>query len=207
MGEPSQITRVCFETIAHDLRLLLRLAAGRNGQPSAVILDGRTVHRAPESGADTGYDGHKRRKGREGHLAVDTLGYLMATAITPANAQERTQVAEMATLGQQVTGQAVELAYVDQGYTGDEPAEAAAAQGVQLDVIKLPEAARLTPSATAMSLCHQPCVCDSQARCRRHSQASSLARRVVGVFDVLMPLPLARFMRLCRRQQVLSYPW
>ena len=41
----------CFEAIAHDLRLLLRLAAGRSGQPSAVILDGRTVPSTPESGA------------------------------------------------------------------------------------------------------------------------------------------------------------
>ena len=130
----------CFEAIAHDLRLLLRLAAGRRGQPSAVILDGRTVQSTPESGADAGYDGHKRRKGRKVHVAVDTLGHLLAAVITPANEQERAQVAELAALVQEVTGQTVELAYVDQGYTGDEPAEAAAAQGIQLEVIKLPEA-------------------------------------------------------------------
>jgi transposase len=130
----------CFEAIAHDLRLLLRLAAGRRGQPSAVILDGRTVQSTPESGADAGYDGHTRRKGRKVHVAVDTLGHLLAAVITPANEQERAQVAELAALVQEVTGQTVELAYVDQGYTGDEPAEAAAAQGIQLEVIKLPEA-------------------------------------------------------------------
>jgi transposase len=130
----------CFEAIAHDLRLLLRLAAGRNGQPSAVILDARTVQSTPESGADAGYDGHKRRKGRKVHLAVDTLGHLLATVITPANEQERAQVAELAALVQQVTGQTVELAWVDQGYTGEEPAAAAAAQGIQLEVVKLPEA-------------------------------------------------------------------
>ena len=129
-----------FEAIAHDLRLLLRLAAGRAGQPSAVILDGRTVQSTPESGAGAGYDGHKRRKGRKVHLAVDTLGHLLATVITPANEQERAQVAELAALVQEVTGQTVELAYVDQGYTGDEPAAAAAAQGIHLEVIKLPEA-------------------------------------------------------------------
>ncbi len=130
----------CFEAIAHDLRLLLRLAAGRTGQPSAVILDGRTVQSTPESGAGAGYDGHKRRKGRKAHVAVDTLGHLLAAVITPANEQERAQVAELAAQVQQVTGETVELAYVDQGYTGDEPAAAAAAQGIQLEVIKLPEA-------------------------------------------------------------------
>ncbi len=134
------IQAACFEAIAHDLRLLLRLAAGRDGQPSAVILDARTVQSTPESGAEAGYDGHKRRKGRKVHLAVDTLGQLLAVLVTPANEQERAQVAELAALVQQVTGQTVELAYVDQGYTGAEPAEAAAAQGIQLKVVKLPEA-------------------------------------------------------------------
>lgn len=68
------------------------------------------------------------------------MGQLLAVLVTPANEQERTQVAELAALVQQVTGQTVELAYVDQGYTGEEPAEAAAAQGIQLEVVKLSEA-------------------------------------------------------------------
>ena len=58
----------CFEAMAHDRRLLLRLAAGRKGQPSAVILDARTVQSTPESGAHAGYDGHKRRNGATVHL-------------------------------------------------------------------------------------------------------------------------------------------
>src|SRR5207237_6065484 len=43
---------------------------------------------------------------------------------------------------QEVTGEMVEVAFVDQGYTGDEPAEAAAAHGIRLEVVKLPEAKR-----------------------------------------------------------------
>ena len=39
-----------------------------------------------------------------------------------------------------MTGQRVEVAFVDQGYTGDEPLEAAAEQGIRLEVVKLPEA-------------------------------------------------------------------
>jgi transposase len=53
-----------FETIVHDLRELLRLASGRNAQPSAAILDARTLQSTPESGGDAGYDGAKKRKGR-----------------------------------------------------------------------------------------------------------------------------------------------
>ena len=130
----------CFEALAHDLRMVLRLAAGRDGQPSAVILDARTVQSTPESGAQAGYDGHKRRNGRKVHVAVDTLGHLLAAVVTPANEQERAQVAELAARVQDVTGQTVELAWVDQGYTGEEPAEAAAAHGIQLEVVRLPEA-------------------------------------------------------------------
>ncbi len=89
-----------------------RARAARGGQPSAVILDARAVQSTPGSGAGAGYDGHERRKGRKVHLAMDTLGHLLATVITAANEQGRAQVAELAALVQQVTGQTVELAYV-----------------------------------------------------------------------------------------------
>ncbi len=94
-----------FEAMAHDLRLLLRLAAGRKGQPSAVILDARTVQSTPESGAHAGYDGHKRRNGAKVHVAVDTLGHLLATVVTPASEPERAQVADLAEQVQTVTGE------------------------------------------------------------------------------------------------------
>lgn len=132
----------CFELIVHDLRELLRAAAGRNPQPTAVIFDGRTVQSSPESGERAGYDGHKRKNGSKIHLAVDTLGHLLALLVTPANEPERAQVAALAQAVQAVTGHHVELAFVDQGYTGEATAQAAQAHGIQLAVVKLPEAKR-----------------------------------------------------------------
>ena len=129
-----------FEAMAHDLRMLLREAADRMPQPRAVILDSRTVQSTSESGAGAGYDGHKRRKGRKTHAAVDPLGHLLALVVTPANAQDRAQVEALAAAVQEVTGESVELAYVDQGYTGDHADADAAAQGIRLEVVKLPEA-------------------------------------------------------------------
>ena len=85
-----------FEDIAHDLRMLLREAADRMPQPQAVVFDSRTGQSTPESGARAGYDGHKRRKGSKVHTAVDTLGHLLALVVTPANAQDRAQVAALA---------------------------------------------------------------------------------------------------------------
>lgn len=108
-----------FEAMAHDLRVLLReLLEERAGQPTAVIIDSRTVQSTPESGARAGYDGHKRRKGSKVHIAVDTLGCLLALKVTAANEQERAQVAQLAQELQSVTGQNVKVAFVDQGYTG-----------------------------------------------------------------------------------------
>jgi len=130
----------CFEAVVHDLRALLRWADGRADDPTAVILDSRTVQSTPESGGRAGYDGYKRRKGSKTHAAVDTLGHLLALRVTPANAQERDQVAILAAAVQEATGDAVEVAFVDQAYTGEEVATEAAAHGIRLEVVKLPEA-------------------------------------------------------------------
>ncbi len=130
----------CFEAMVDDLRLLLRGVKGRKGQPSAAIFDSRVVQSTPESGAHSGYDGAKRRKGSKVHVAVETLGHLLTLLVTPANEQDRAHVGELAKAVQEVTGQSVELAFVDQGYTGDDPAQAAASQGIQLEVVKLPQA-------------------------------------------------------------------
>jgi transposase len=129
-----------FEQMVHDLRELLRVAAGRKKEPSAAILDSRTLQSTPESGSRAGYDGAKRKQGSKVHMAVDTLGHLLALHVTPANKQDRAQVGDLVKQVQQETGDSVEIAYVDQGYTGDKPEQAAANHGVELVVIKLPEA-------------------------------------------------------------------
>ncbi|MDI9639521.1 IS5 family transposase, partial [Geitlerinema splendidum] len=131
-----------FEAMVHDLRQLLRLAQGRSQQPTGAIFDSRTLQSSPESGARAGYDGAKRRKGSKTHVAVDTLGHLLALHVTAADEQDRAQVAQLAQDVQEVTGQTVEVAFVDQGYTGDEAAQAAAAYGLRLEVVKLPDAKR-----------------------------------------------------------------
>ena len=128
--------------MAHDLRMVIRLLHERAEQPTAVVMDGRTLQSSPESGARAGYDGYKRKKGRKVHVAVDTLGHLLALVVTPANEQERAQVAALAEQVQEATQQSVELAYVDQGYTGKNAAAAAATHGIQLEVVKLANAKR-----------------------------------------------------------------
>jgi transposase len=131
-----------FEEMVHDLRMLMREIDGRSQQPTAAILDSRTLQSTPESGGRAGYDGHKRRKGSKVHMAVDTLGQLLTLLVTPANEQDRAQVGELAQQIQEVTGDSVEIAFVDQGYNGDKPAAAAEEHGIRLEVVKLPTAKR-----------------------------------------------------------------
>src|SRR5829696_503091 len=136
-----------FEEMVHDLRVLLRLSEGRTSAPVATILDSRTLRCTPESGSRGGYDGAKRKKGSKVHaavdtLAVDTLGHLLALRISPANEQERGYVGELAQAVQEATGESVELAYVDQGYTGERAAEEAEAHGMRLEVVKHQETKR-----------------------------------------------------------------
>ena len=79
------------------------------------------------------------------HLAVDTLGQLLVVVVTPANEQDRAQGTALAAQIQEATGASVEVAFVDQGYTGEQPAADAEAHGIRLEVVKLP-----TPN---MALC------------------------------------------------------
>lgn len=100
-----------YAEMAHDLRL----APFRQAQPSAAILDRRTLPSTPESGERAGYDGAKRsptphrkavptrrrrvaqgKRGSKVHVAVDTLGHRLALHVTAADQQDRAQVEPLA---------------------------------------------------------------------------------------------------------------
>jgi transposase len=112
---------------ATRIRVLRSSTVGRSARP-------------PESGPRAGYDGAKRKRGSKLHMAVDTLGHLLALHVTPANVDDRAEVGKLADAVQNATGETVDLIYVDQGYTGDKPADAARQHGIVLCVVKLAEA-------------------------------------------------------------------
>lgn len=97
------------------LRSMIRVAQGRQGQPSAAVPGGRTLPSSCERGP-----GYKRRKESKVHMAVDTLGLPLAVHVTPANEQERAQVTTLCEAVQQATGRTVKLAWADQGDTGEQ---------------------------------------------------------------------------------------
>ncbi len=82
-------------------------------------------------------------------MAVDTLGHLLAVHVTPASADDRGEVERLARTVQAVTGDTVDIVYVDQGYTGERAATAAAAHGIALGSRQTAGGqARLRPTAT-----------------------------------------------------------
>ena len=109
--------------MTHDLRTILRVAQNKEAQPAAAI-----------------FDSHKKKNGSKTHIAVDTLGYLLALVVTPANEQERAQVGALCERVQEVTDSSVKIAWADQGYTGEEVAKVAKTYGIALKIVKLPEA-------------------------------------------------------------------
>jgi transposase len=130
----------CFEAIVHDLRKILRPGEGRDSNPTAAIIDSRTIQSTCESGPRSGYDGYKRRNGSKVPMAVDTLGHRLALHVTPADEQDRAQAGVLCEAMQELTGESIELVYADQGYTGEETFDEVAGHKIILDVVRLPEA-------------------------------------------------------------------
>ncbi len=116
-----------------------KVARPNRRRPSLIV---EPSNRRPKVEAARATMDAKRRKGSKIHMAVDTLGDLLALHVTAANEQDRAQVDELAQQVQAATDHHMKVAFVDQGYTGVEAEQAATGHGIDLIVIKLPEAKR-----------------------------------------------------------------
>lgn len=62
---------------------------GREGQPSAAIIDSQSVKTGPNAYETVGYDAGKKIKGRKRHILTDTLGLLLKADVHSAGVQDR----------------------------------------------------------------------------------------------------------------------
>lgn len=79
-----------WNEVVTELRTRIRQDAGREATPSAACIDTQSVKTTEMGGAERGYDGGKKTKGRKRHLLVDTLGLLLAVVVTSASADDGT---------------------------------------------------------------------------------------------------------------------
>jgi transposase len=77
-----------WDRIHDELRRQVRVAAGRDAEPSAAVIDAQSI-KSSEGGEARGFDAGKRTTGRKRHVIVDTMGLLLVVAVTSASVQDR----------------------------------------------------------------------------------------------------------------------
>jgi putative transposase len=125
---------------AHDrLRERVRLAEGRDPEPSAAILDSQTARTTGVGGPARGYDGAERAKGRKRHLLVDTLGPVLLAGVHAADVPDRAGARLLLDGAGQDALPRLGLVWADAAYAGAFADRLAAERGWRLEVPRHPD--------------------------------------------------------------------
>jgi putative transposase len=121
------------------LRAGVRVAAGREAEPSAAVIDSQSVHESAEGvvpAATSGFDSHKKVNGRKRHIMVDTRGLLMVVVVSAANRPDRDGA--VALLRRAVRRRRLRLAkiWADRAYTGEYRAWSKRELGIEIEIVE-----------------------------------------------------------------------
>jgi len=126
-----------WERLNAVLRTAVRVAEGREPEPSAAIVDSQSV-KTTETPGVRGYDAGKKVNGRKRHILVDTLGLLLMVVVHAANLQDRDGAR---TVFEKVKGKfaRLQLIWADGGYAGKLVDWVKDVCGWVLTIVKRPE--------------------------------------------------------------------
>ncbi len=127
--------------VADLLRARVRVAEGRDPEPSAAVIDSQSVHESAEGvvpAATSGFDHYKKVNGRKRHLLVDTLGLLIAVLVTPASAHDRDQAFPLLRRARSRGRTRLVLTWADNGYHGEYRERCRQQLGIAVEVVERP---------------------------------------------------------------------
>lgn len=146
---PWQTVQKCFyrwrddgtiDRIHDSLRSQVRVAEGRNSEPTAGVIDSQSV-KSSGNGGPGGFDGGKKVNGRKRHIIVDVLGLIVAVLITPANVQDRDAAVPLL-MAAHAAHRTIKHVWADCAYNGEGITKVQELTGLTVEVVKHEEGHR-----------------------------------------------------------------
>lgn len=125
--------------IVDIVRPQVRVAEGRDPEPSAAVIDSQSVHESAEGvvpAATSGFDPHKKVNGRKRHIMTDTLGLLIAVVVSAANVQDRDGAVVLLLTAAGRGRSRLAKIWADHGYTGEYRAWALEEFGIDVEIVE-----------------------------------------------------------------------